>query len=130
MNSGKGTILVVDDEAHIRHVLSMKLRNAGYDVVTAEDGELALEAAMQHRPDLIITDYQMPFLSGLEMCRQLRNRPETAQTPALMLTARGFTLSEDDLAGTNIVGVQSKPFSPREILDTVEQLITRAAARI
>ncbi|MEE8168952.1 MAG: response regulator, partial [Phycisphaerae bacterium] len=60
---GKKTILVCDDEPHILHVVSMKLRNAGYDVLCAEDGREALALALEHRPDAIVTDYQMPELS-------------------------------------------------------------------
>lgn len=113
-------ILVVDDEAHIRHVVSLKLRNAGYEVITAQNGEEGFDIATQQNPDLIITDYQMPILSGLEMCQRLKANETTSQTPALMLTARGFSLGDDELATTNISEVLSKPFSPREILARVQ----------
>lgn len=116
-------ILVVDDESHIVNVVSLKLRNAGYDVVTAADGEEAYELALQELPDMIITDLQMPFMSGLELCRRLKQMPPTAHVPALMLTARGFSLTDEDLANTNIVGVLSKPFSPREILTRTQELV-------
>ena len=66
------TILVADDESHILHVVSLKLRNAGYRVVTARDGQEALELAQQEHPDLLITDYHMPQLSGLELCQRLQ----------------------------------------------------------
>ncbi len=117
-------ILVVDDEMHILHVVRMKLVNAGYDVITAEDGEQAFEMAMQHRPDMVITDYQMPYMTGLELCLKLKEQEQTAATPALMLTARGLSLPQTYLDQTNINGVISKPFSPREILAHVEQLLT------
>ncbi len=65
------TILVADDESHILHVVSLKLRNAGFKVLTARDGQEALEMAQQNHPDLLITDYSMPQLSGLELCQQL-----------------------------------------------------------
>ena len=116
-------ILVVDDESHILHVVSLKLQNAGYRVITAEDGEEALALALEQRPALVITDYQMPRLSGPELCQRLRNDARTSQTPALMLTARGFSLSQNDLDQTNIVAVLSKPFSPREILTQVQRLL-------
>jgi len=118
-------ILVVDDEAHILHVVSLKLRKAGYEVITAEDGEEGLSVAIEQQPDLIITDYQMPFMTGLELCVELKKQPETRDIPALMLTARGFSLASDDLDQTNIAGVISKPFSPREILDQVQNLIVQ-----
>jgi len=126
--SDKKRILVVDDEAHILHVVSLKLRNAGYEVITAGDGEEAFDLAMQQSPDLIITDLQMPFMSGLELCERLKQQEATADIPALMLTARGFSLTQDDLARTNIVAVFSKPFSPREVLGKVQQMIHAATA--
>lgn len=116
-------ILVVDDETHILHVVTLKLTKAGYKVITAEDGEEGLEMALQHNPDLVITDYQMPFMTGLELCMQMKQREETASTPALMLTARGFSISSEYLDQTNIHGVISKPFSPREVLAQVRDLI-------
>lgn len=124
----KKLILVVDDEAHILHVVSLKLRNAGFDVVTANDGEEALDLAMAVHPDLVITDFQMPFMSGLELCERMKATAATSDVPAIMLTARGFSLTDNDLSKTNIAGVLSKPFSPREVLTRVQQLIQPAAA--
>lgn len=116
-------ILVVDDESHILHVVSLKLQNAGYRVITAEDGEEGLATALERRPDLIITDYQMPFMTGLELSIALKEHEVTGQTPVLMLTARGFSLAQEYLDRTNIAAVVSKPFSPREILGRVQELI-------
>lgn len=123
------TILVVDDEAHIVHVVSLKLRNAGYEVLTAADGEEALGIAQQHAPDLIITDYQMPFMTGVELCKQLRADPATASIPTLMLTAHGFSLSDSHLADAGIADILSKPFSPREILARAQELIDPPLAK-
>jgi len=117
-------ILIADDEAHILHIVSLKLRNAGYEVSTAEDGEQALAMVRELRPDLLITDFQMPYLSGLELCVELRRDPETADLPAMLLTARGSALSGPELARTNIRDVMNKPFSPREVLARVETLLT------
>src|SRR5438270_10827934 len=94
--SDSKTILVADDESHILHVVSMKLRNAGYRVLTASDGQEALELALQEKPDLIITDYHMPLLSGLELCRRLKQDASTMGIPAIMLTARGYHLDPHD----------------------------------
>lgn len=125
-------ILVVDDESHILHVVSLKLQNAGYRVTTAEDGEEGLAVALDQNPDLIITDYQMPFMTGLELASELKQHEATRSTPVLMLTARGFRLAEHLLTRTNIVSVLSKPFSPREVLERVQELladrITKAEA--
>lgn len=123
MTDNRPLVLVVDDEAHILHVVSLKLRNAGYDVITADDGEEGFEAAADGGPALVITDYQMPYMTGLELSLKLKENEATADTPILMLTARGFSLGEDALKRTSIAGVISKPFSPREILARVQELI-------
>ena len=121
----KSTILVVDDETHILHVVSLKLRNAGYEVHTAADGEEGFDVAQQVHPDLIITDFQMPFMNGLELCQKLKATPDTSRIPALMLTARGFNLDNDEVTATNICGVLSKPFSPREVLARVQEVLAK-----
>src|SRR5919199_6753438 len=96
------TILVADDESHILHVVSLKLRNAGFRVVTAHDGQEALELAIQERPDLLITDYHMPQLSGLELCRRLKQDAATEAMPKIMLTARGYHLEPQDTEQSGI----------------------------
>ena len=116
-------ILVVDDEAHVVQVLSMKLQNAGYDTITAMDGEEALELSIDERPDLIITDFQMPYLTGLELCRALAANPVTAHIPIVILTAREFALEDEDLQAGNIRQIVTKPFSPRALLVEVAQLL-------
>jgi len=123
-----GKILVADDEAHILHVVSMKLRNAGYEVITAMDGEEALELCTAELPDLVITDFQMPFLSGLELCRSLRAQEETRDIPAMMLTARGFDISTEEMTEARISAVLAKPFSPREVLQKVNELLADVEA--
>ena len=116
-------VLIVDDEAHIRHVLSMKLANAGYEVVTATDGEEALELCLSEKPDLMCTDFQMPFMSGLELCEKLQQQQQTRALPVLLLTARGFEIQPQQDSAGGIVDVLSKPFSPREVLAKVRELI-------
>lgn len=118
-------VLVADDETHILYVVSMKLRNAGYDVITAVDGGEALELCATEKPDLLITDYQMPVMTGLELCRQLRNTPQTRGIPAIMLTARGFDIEPAEMLEAGIGAVLTKPFSPREILMKVNELLQK-----
>ena len=131
MNFGGGTVskkvLVADDEAHILHVVSMKLRNAGFEVITAEDGEEALDICMSETPDLLITDFQMPYMTGLELCKELRAHEETKDIPAIMLTARGFDIEPSEMAEAGITAVLAKPFSPREVLEHVKNLLSPAA---
>lgn len=120
------TILVCDDEAHIRHVIAHKLRGAGFTVREARSGQEGLDVVMADppiHPDLIITDLQMPAVDGLEMCRQLRLHAPTAATPVLMLTARGYILKPEQLAQTNIREVISKPFGVKQLLDRVMGLL-------
>jgi CheY-like chemotaxis protein len=122
------TILVADDESHILHVVSLKLKNAGYRVLTARDGQEALEIAQAEKPDLLITDYHMPQLSGIELCRKLKQDPATTNIPAIMLTARGYELEPADTEQSGILRMLSKPFSPRHLLSTVEEVLSGAAA--
>jgi two-component system alkaline phosphatase synthesis response regulator PhoP len=121
------TILVADDETHILHVVSLKHRNAGFNVLTARDGQEALELAQQEHPDLIITDYHMPQLSGLELCQRLKQDPSTRDIPAIMLTARGYHLEPHDTQESGILRMLSKPFSPRQLLTTVNEMLSIAA---
>jgi two-component system phosphate regulon response regulator PhoB len=116
-------IVVADDEAHILHIVSMKLRNAGFEVFTAEDGEEALDLCRAEGPDLLITDFQMPYMTGLELCQALHGDAETASIPALMLTARGFDIEPSEMQGAGIREVLAKPFSPRELLQRVEHVL-------
>lgn len=122
-NDNRQTILVVDDEPHILHVVSLKLLNAGYQVITAEDGEEGLAAAIRHQPCLVITDYQMPYRTGLELCQALKENPPTSKIPCLLLTARGHGVTAEDLGRTRIAAVISKPFSLLEVMKRVAALI-------
>lgn len=120
-------ILVADDEAHILHIVSLKLRNAGFEVITAMDGEEALELCIAESPDLVITDNQMPYLSGIELCRRLRQNEQTKSIPAIMLTARGFDIDPNEMTEVGLSAVMAKPFSPREVLQRVNELLESEA---
>jgi len=125
-----GKIVAADDEAHIVHVVSMKLRKAGYEVLTAMDGEEARDLCLAEGPDLLITDYQMPILTGLELCKELRHHEQTRDLPAIMLTARGFDLEPQEMIEAGIAAVLAKPFSPRELLRRVSELLPAAKAAV
>ena len=73
-------ILVCEDEPHILRVVSIKLQNAGFEVITAMDGQEGYDLAVEHQPDLIFTDYQMPELSGLELCAEIQSNPQLKST--------------------------------------------------
>ncbi|MHC4236801.1 MAG: response regulator [Planctomycetota bacterium] len=120
--------LVVDDEFHIVQVVSIKLKNNGFDVITAENGSDGYELAVQALPDIIISDYQMPVMSGVEMIEKLRQNPDTANIPVIMLTARGFAIEDDQKEQLRVSACLSKPFSPREVLATIEEVLRQGAA--
>ena len=122
-------ILVVDDEVHIVHVVSLKLQNAGFEVVAASDGQEGLDTAAQVRPDLIITDYQMPVMSGLQFCKEMRNREPLKNIPAIMLTARGFDIEPQEMIDAGIAECLAKPFSPRGLLQSVNELLHSMEAK-
>ncbi len=119
-------ILVADDERHIRAVVASKLRTAGYEVMEAGDGAEAFALATATPPDAVVTDLQMPEMSGIELCMALKAEPSCAQVPCLLLTARGYILNDDQVARTNIRMVMSKPFSAREVIERVASFLGAA----
>ena len=120
--------LVVDDEIHIVQVVAIKLRNNGFDVTTAENGAVALEIAKQDKPDIIVTDFQMPVMTGLELIENLRQDEITKDIPVIMLTARGFAIEEEKRQQLKISACLSKPFSPREVLQTIEDVLNQTVS--
>ncbi len=122
--SAKGPILVVDDDAHIREVVSFALRQAGFDTVEARDGREALELFARARPALIVLDILMPELDGTEVCRELR---KTETVPIVFLSSRDDEI--DRILGLELGGDDyvSKPFSPRELVARVRAVLRRHA---
>ena len=118
-----GRVLVVDDEAHVVNVVAIKLRRADIEVLTAMDGEEAIEVAEECRPDVIVTDYRMPLMNGLELCERLRDMTTTREIPVILLTAHGHYIPEVAAAPEQIREVMAKPFSPREMLSKVKGLL-------
>ncbi|KFM99863.1 DNA-binding response regulator [Bacillus clarus] len=116
-------ILVVDDEEFILTLIEFNLQQAGFEVITAMDGEMALQKATTERPDLIILDLMLPKMDGMEVCKELRL--QRIMTPILMLTAKddefdkvlGLELGADDY--------MTKPFSPREVVARVKAILRR-----
>lgn len=121
----KPKILVVDDEPDALELISYNLKAAGFEVVTASDGEEALKKARNSQPSLVILDVMLPEVDGLEVCKTLRREPATAAVPILMLTAKaaeidrvlGLELGADDYV--------TKPFSPRELVLRVKAMLRR-----
>jgi two-component system, OmpR family, alkaline phosphatase synthesis response regulator PhoP len=116
-------VLVVDDEQSIVTLLQYNLQQAGFEVITANDGEEGMNKAVNERPDLMILDLMLPKLDGIEVCKQLRQ--QKVMTPILMLTAKddefdkvlGLELGADDY--------MTKPFSPREVVARVKAILRR-----
>ena len=117
------TILVADDERYITATISLKLRQVGATVITASDGCEAFELACAHLPDLICSDYQMPLLNGLELAARLSATPQTSHIPVLMLTTRAHRISPSQLTNTNIRALLPKPFSARELLAKLGEVV-------
>ncbi|MEJ2721982.1 MAG: response regulator [bacterium] len=119
----KGKILVVDDEVYILHILDFSLGAEGFDVITANNGELAVEKAIQERPDLIVLDVMMPVLDGYETCRRLKRESETKHIPVILLTAKGR--EADKRLGFEVGAVDYivKPFSPNRLIGRIEEII-------
>jgi len=119
-------IYIVEDEPTQVAVLSYNLEKAGYQIVVADDGERALQLVEEIAPDLIILDWMLPQVSGIEICRRLRARPETRRVPIIMLTARG---EEGDRVRGLETGADDyvvKPYSPAEMVARVGALLRRS----
>jgi len=120
-------ILVVDDEADINTILSVTLRRAGYEVISAADGLEAVEVVQRHAPDLILLDVMMPRADGLEALRRIREHPPAAHTPVIMLTAKGALTDKMKGFERGADDYVAKPFEPAEVLARVQALLKRTA---
>lgn len=116
-------VLVVDDEEDVRNLVAFNLRAAGLEAVLAEDGVQAMDQVRNNKPDLVILDLMLPEMDGISVCEMIRNLPETADTPVIMLTAWATDRAR-------VVGLQAgandyvtKPFSPRELVKRVQTLL-------
>ena len=117
-------ILLCDDEIHILRAAEFKFKRAGYDVVLAGDGEEGWQAIQQQMPDIVVTDCQMPRLSGLGLAERIKNDPATRHLPVIMLSGKGFELSPQEIQEKyGIRGLIGKPFSPRDLFQQVETLL-------
>ncbi len=130
--SSKACILVVEDEKDILELVRFNLAREGYAITGVITGEEALRAVHRQRPDLIILDLMLPGVDGLEVCKTLKNTPETRDVPIMMLTANG---EESDIVlglGLGADDYVTKPFSPKVLMARVKALLarTRRAAEL
>jgi two-component system phosphate regulon response regulator PhoB len=119
-------ILVVDDDANLREIVVLKLQLAGFETHAVNDGEAGLSAAQERAPDLIVLDWMMPKMTGLEVSRALREDERTSEIPIIMLTAKAQV---DDLRRGFDAGATDymvKPFNPSELVARVSAALTRA----
>jgi two-component system, OmpR family, response regulator MtrA len=120
------TIVVADDDADVRDLVRFKLEQTGMTVVAVADGSAALEACQEHAPDLVLLDVMMPGMSGLDVCRSLRQVGALVGVPVILLTARA---QESDIAQGFEAGADDyvvKPFSPRELSSRVQAVLARS----
>ena len=127
--AGAGRVLVVDDDDVIRQLITVNLELEGFDVVTAVDGQDALDKVKDAQPRVITLDVMMPRLDGWEAAARLRSDPETAHIKVILLSARA---QEADLQRGERIGVDAyltKPFDPDELIDLVRRLMNDAGER-
>lgn len=120
-------ILVVEDEQAIAEMIVMSLEMAGYEVKRAANGDIAFQMILDTAPDLILADWMMPMMTGLELAQRLKREPSTADIPIILLTAKSD--ENDKLKGFD-AGVDDyvvKPFSPRELLARIKAVLRRGA---
>ena len=122
----KPLILIVEDEAAIATMLRYNLEKEGYRVCEAGDGEEALAVVSERKPDLIVLDWMLPSLSGIEVCRQLRRKPATRELPIIMLTARGEEGDKIRGLNTGADDYMTKPFSVPELMARIRAMLRRS----
>ena len=123
----KGKVLVVDDEVNITQILEFSIGSEGYEVLTASNGEEAIDKARREQPDLIILDIMMPKIDGYEACRILKANPITKNIPVVLLTAKGRDI--DKRLGYE-VGASDyiiKPFSPNKLIERIHELLVTSS---
>jgi len=120
-------ILAVDDSPSMRHMVSVTLRGAGYEVVEAADGEEALEYARGHSVDLVLADVNMPRMNGITLVAHLRTLPEYRLTPLLLLTTESSQQSKQQGKQAGATGWMVKPFHPDQLLATLDRVLSGSA---
>ena len=120
-------ILIIEDEAAIREMVAMALGRAGYEVFQAESGEEGFSLLNEHVPDLILLDWMLPGMSGIDFARRIGKDPLSSNIPIIMLTARGE--EEDKIRGLDVGADDfvTKPFSPRELVSRIKAVLRRAS---
>lgn len=121
--SAKKRILIVDDEPDILRVVMFRLRKAGYEVISAEDGQAGWQMAITEMPDFILLDIRLPLMDGFEVCKKLKEDPKTAGIPVIFLSASSAEDLSSKVKEYNAEGFMRKPFEPDELLKTIEKIL-------
>ena len=116
------TILAVDDSASMRAMVSFTLKDAGYEIISAVDGDDALEKAKSNDPDLVLTDVNMPNMDGITLIKELRKLPKYKYTPMLMLTTESSTEKKMEGKMAGATGWLVKPFNPEQLIATIRRV--------
>ncbi len=117
------TILVADDEEDLRVIVQMTSEDPNHRIVEASDGQAALALTRKERPDLVILDWMMPGMTGIEVVKALRQDPETSHIPVIMLTAKGQAGDQEEGSGAGAFAYLVKPFSPLQLLKKVQEAL-------
>jgi DNA-binding response OmpR family regulator len=122
-------VLVVDDEIYILQILEFSLEVEGFEVITAQNGEEALESAQRDEPDLIVLDIMMPKMDGYEACRQLKSDPRTRDIPIILLSAKGRSIDQELGFEAGAEDYITKPFSPRKLIERIKAILCERELR-
>ena len=117
-------VVLVDDEPHITHMVARKLMQCGYTVHTAMDGQQGLELILEVMPDLVVTDLQMPYMSGIELSARLFSSEKTKGIPVIMLSARGFAIEGEIQELGNVKSLLSKPFGTKALIELIGKTLS------
>ncbi|MHC8508466.1 MAG: phosphate regulon transcriptional regulator PhoB [Rhodospirillales bacterium] len=127
MTAAKPLVLIVEDDPSLVELLTYNLEREGFDTFTAADGEEACAAAEHHTPDLVLLDWMIPHISGIDVCRRIRRSEKTRALPVIMLTARGEEADRVRGLESGADDYVTKPFSPKELIARVRAVLRRAA---
>ena len=123
-------VLVAEDNVGLAHVLQFNLQRNGFDVTVAHDGSEAWGFVQREKFDVVITDHEMPRMTGVELCARLHELPDYETTPIVMVTARELELDITSIKQRlGVAAIMPKPYSPEELLNTVEKLLAEEAMR-
>jgi len=124
-DSEKPVIVVADDDRDICELIKMQLTRHGFQVFVADNGQSAIELVVEHKPAIALLDIMMPKLSGLEVARQIRDNPTLSTVRIMLISARSIGRIESDLADLNINDYITKPFSPQELVQRINNILNK-----